>query len=105
MIIYQNSEWSVTDEGVEGIGDEKGYWIKLSRIADVTERNGSSYYGWPIHIAEKECVPVEPFITAFLAALRYFAGRVGLCINELMLECTLATARQIATLPVSPKSV
>lgn len=92
MEIYRNRQWVVTPDGIEGISDELRYWIAMERVLEKTERNGFTYYDWPVHIAEKECVRVRPFLEAFVAALRFHARHAGVEIDEEMLARSLKYA-------------
>lgn len=93
MEIFRNSEWSVSPDGIEGIAAERGYFIEMDRIDRTTERMGISYYDWLVHIAEKERVSIEPFLEAFVAALRYYCSLTGATVDQVMLSRSLNFAR------------
>lgn len=98
MEIFKNSEWLVTQEGIEGIAKDKGYWIAIDRVFEETSRDRITYYDWPVHLAEKECVPVPEFLEAFDGAIRFAAIQTGLTIDEPMLARTYRKARTLELL-------
>ncbi len=97
MEILRNAQWVVTHDGVEAPA-EGGYWIDMERVMQITERSHGTFYDWPIHLAEKEWVNIALFLEAFLAAIRNFAKRDGVVIDEAMLAATRHEAFQRAWL-------
>ncbi len=92
MEISNDHQWVVTPDGIEGVSDDLHYWIAMERIYEQTERDCITYYNWPVHIAEKECVPVRPFIEAFVEASRFHARRTGMKVDEEILARSLKYA-------------
>lgn len=98
MEFLRNAQWVATDDGIEAISGDRGYWIEMERVMQVTERSHGTFYDWPIHLAEKEWVNIALFLEAFLHAIRNFAAREGVVIDEAMLAATRLEAFQQAWL-------
>lgn len=98
MEIFKNSEWVVTDDSIEALAGDKGYWIEMDEIFRETSRDGIAYYTWPIQLAEKNWVAIPLFFEAFLSALRCRAKQTGLAIDEPMLARTYGRAIETALL-------
>ena len=95
MTSYGNKQWIVTAEGIEA-PREGGYWIGTLQLRQTTERDGVTYYDFPIHVAEKEWVDIFYFIEAFVYALRADARMSGEAIDETMLSRTIRRATAVA---------
>ena len=72
--MWTNSQWKLTTYGIECIAPVL-YEIPKSRLLETTERNGQTYYDWPIHMAGKEWVEPAAFNAAFRAAVAQFAPK------------------------------
>lgn len=97
MHIFRNAQWIVTHEGIEAPA-EGGYWIGMDRIGHTTERQGSEYYDWPLHLAEKNWVAIPLFLDAFVYALDFRTKANGHSIDWKMLKCTFDRAIEEALL-------
>lgn len=93
MDTFRNAQWVVTDEGIEAPA-EGGYWIDIDRMSQETERQGNTYYDWPVHLAEKEWVDRPLFFEAFVHALCLACRRTGEPIDEAMLGRTYIAATE-----------
>jgi hypothetical protein len=94
--MFVNSQWVVTDYGIEAIGQSPLYQIESRRLVETTRRGAETYYNWPLHLAEKSWVEIELFIDAYAMALAEHAGKYRSMINPKMLDRTFALARHIA---------
>lgn len=72
------------------------YEFNAERLAETTERDGVSYYDWPVHMASKTWVDIDAFIEAFSKALEIHAGRYSERIDPDMLDASYEYARRIA---------
>ncbi|MFH5927186.1 hypothetical protein [Roseomonas xinghualingensis] len=60
------SQWKVTDYGIEAA--DGTYHIPKARLHEL--RAGTDLYDWPLHMAEKEWVNMDQFLSAFCLALQ-----------------------------------
>lgn len=90
-VYFENSEWRVTEAGLESIGPVN-YPIDAARLFNCTDRGGSTVYEWPAQIADKAWGDIEAFLEAFVQALRVHATSAS--IDEVLLTKSLAYARE-----------
>lgn len=93
---YQNSQWAVTEYGLETVAPEARYEIEASRLTETTKRGDDTFYEWPVHLAEKEWVDLGAFIQAFEKALELHKDRYSLNLDTEMLEASKKMASCIA---------
>ncbi len=96
-ILFQNGQWIVDEDGVTTAEDaESEYWFEADRLLETTTRGGTTYYDWPVHMAEKTWVDIEAFIEAFEKALELLEGKYKWPVDTAMLTASLGVARRIA---------
>lgn len=91
---FKNSQWVVTDWGLETCPPEAKYEIKASRLLETTTRSGATFYDWPIHLAEKEWVNLAAFAEAFTHALSAHAGTYSGRVDPIMLKASILQAQR-----------
>ena len=103
--IFKNSQWSVTDFGLEAnrgatLPNIKGatptYEIAAKRLLESTTRGAAIFYDWPVHMAEKTWVDIEVFIEAFDAALKAHASQYKGNVDPEILRTSYLLARRQA---------
>ena len=74
---YNNSQWRVTRQGLEAKKPEK-YQIFADQLDSRAARGegGTDIYDFPIHLAEKEWVDLNLFLSAFRHALDHHGHAV-----------------------------
>ncbi|MEO7859012.1 MAG: hypothetical protein ABIU05_01000 [Nitrospirales bacterium] len=92
------NQWKVSEDGLEVAGEPFEYFIEMAKISRLTERNGIQYYEWPLHMAIKQWVDIEAFLTAFEKALEALEDKEGAPINQKALANSFSKARELASL-------
>jgi len=104
-VILVNWQWAVTEVGLEAIegatspsinGLTPRYFFNAERLLETTERGKSTFYDWPVHMAEKTWVDVDAFNEAFEKALEYHQEQYPDAVNPTMLEASFREAHRLA---------
>lgn len=85
-------QWFVTSYGLECWKPVR-YHIKAADLATIKDRDGGTYYDWPLHMAEKEWVLFGDFEDAFRRALRVHQKKTGRSPSEGLLSASFEKAR------------
>jgi len=101
--MFRNSQWQVTEDGLEAPGRHSYYVIEarslpgVDRTTDHYTRSianvpeGADLYIWPMHMAAKTWIDMPAFIEAFDAALAYHhPGKK----NQALFDATAAAANE-----------
>lgn len=76
MALSKNSQWEVTEWGLEAIPAKDRttpvYPIPAGRLGELRE---PGFYEWPLQVAKKSWVNVPLFMAAFEAALLHHSGK------------------------------
>jgi len=72
-IIWRGRQWAVTTYGMETLGEPYHYHFEAERLGErmLAEED---ILDWPFHLAEKDWLDVDDFMTAFLVALAVHRG-------------------------------
>ncbi len=71
-------QWLVTDDGIEGAGDYRGYFIDKARLGDRRLGSDGAVLNWPLHMAAKSSgVNLRDFKQAFLEAVERHREHIG----------------------------
>ncbi len=62
------AQWLATDDGIEGAGDYRGYFIDKARLGERRRFSDGATLDWPLHMAEKSGVQFRDFKRAFFEA-------------------------------------
>ncbi len=62
------AQWLVTDDGIEGAGDYRGYFIDKTRLGARRPFSDGATLDWPLHMAEKSGIKFRDFKRAFCEA-------------------------------------
>jgi hypothetical protein len=91
---FKNAQWAVTGYGVEVLPPEPEYFIEADRLAERTI--DGRLLNWPLHMARKEWVEIELFLTAFKTALDIHMEKYGAPIVPELIEKSFQHARAVA---------
>lgn len=86
-------QWYVTPYGIECWKPVR-YHVKADVLATIKDRDGGTYYDWPLHMAEKEWVSLSDFESAFRKALRVHQKKTGPSPSEGLLRASFDKARR-----------
>ena len=95
MVTFKNSVWAVDENGLHTVGDFPRYEIPSEEIFKITDRGGTKYYDWPVHMAEKTWVDPVLLNSAFDAAIKHFSKSSGKSIDTKMLNASYSEAIRI----------
>lgn len=95
MELFRNSQWAVTKSALKTVKPEVPYEIDISRLTETTNRSGTTYYDWPLHLAEKEWVQMAAFIEAFKKALDVHRGKYQPALDREMLDRSIAESQRM----------
>jgi len=93
-ILFQNEQWRVDENGIKARRPAPTYEISASRLTESTR--DTSYYDWPVHMAEKTWVQPEQFIEVCTQALQLLAGNYVPVADPTKLKASIAKAREQA---------
>lgn len=86
---YSNCQWVYDGEFLETLVPDAAYLIRGSRIFETTERDGTIYYDWPLHMARKEWPDYTACTAAFLYVVSDQSHIQGIAIDRAMLEASI----------------
>jgi hypothetical protein len=69
--IWANTDWEVAEDGMATLSRPVEYFIPRNRLCEL--RSGMQARGiamWPLHIAAKSEMAIEPFLEAYQQAIR-----------------------------------
>ena len=93
MIHFSNSQWNVTDYGIEAKPPGSVYEIDGKRLLEITDRGrAGTFYDWPVHMAEKEWVDLSAFNEAFVMALTIHGAKLDGKVDAAMLHASIMHA-------------
>lgn len=69
--IWANDDWEVADDGLASIGTVD-YFIARNRLCELRPgRQQEAVASWPLQMADKSWVRIEPFLEAYQKALEH----------------------------------
>jgi hypothetical protein len=67
--IWANNDWEVANDGLASLGPVE-YFIPRNRLCELRHgREAERVAMWPMHMADKSWVRIEPFLEAYHQAL------------------------------------
>ena len=87
--IWANAEWEVADDGLASLGDVE-YFIPKNRLCELRPgRQAQGIASWPLQMADKTWVKIDPFLEAYGRALDLLNPK-GLDAVDLPLSSSIA---------------
>jgi hypothetical protein len=91
--IWANNDWEVADDGLASL-DAVDYFIERHRLCELRPgRQKEGIASWPLQMADKSWVKIEPFLEAYQKALELLEPKGLEAVN---LPLSLEIAREMA---------
>ena len=96
MSSFKNSQWVVTDYGVDTVEGQPEYPFEAKRLVDLGRAGQGDLYTWPVHLAEKSWVDIEAFVEVFIKAIEIHKGKYTGEVDPKVLGASIEEARAVA---------
>ena len=91
--MHQGSQWAVDQSRFWALPPER-YEFGTSRIGEIEDWGNGRIYTFPVHMAEKNWVDIEDFISVFQVAWSIYGALQEQPLNPEIMERTIRQARK-----------